>query len=211
MDLESFRREYILGGLRRRNLSDNPLRQFESWFVQAAEAGIKDPNAMTLATVGPDGRPSQRMVLLKYFDSDGFVFFTNYGSRKATDISRQPGVGLHFPWHMLDRQVRISGRAERMSRTESVQYFVRRPRDSQLAAWASEQSSRISSRQMLMQQFARMKEKFHQGDVPLPDFWGGFRVRPDSFEFWQGGTDRLHDRFLYTRDGSEWKIDRLAP
>ncbi|MXZ81768.1 MAG: pyridoxamine 5'-phosphate oxidase [Gammaproteobacteria bacterium] len=211
MDLESFRREYILGGLRRRDLSDNPLRQFESWFVQAAEAGIKDPNAMTLATVDPDGRPSQRMVLLKYFDSEGFVFFTNYGSRKAMDISRQPEVGLHFPWHVLDRQVRISGRAERMGRTESVQYFVRRPRDSQLAAWASEQSSRIPSRQMLMQQFARMKEKFRQGDVPLPDFWGGFRIRPDSFEFWQGGTDRLHDRFLYTRTGSEWKIDRLAP
>lgn len=211
MDIESFRREFILGGLRRKDLDEDPIRQFELWFNQATDAKIRDPNAMVLATVGANGQPSQRMVLLKSFDSEGFVFFTNYGSQKAMEISWHAKVALHFPWHMLDRQVRITGLAEKITHKESVQYFVQRPRDSQLAAWASKQSNRIGSRQMLLTQFARMKEKFAKGDLPLPDFWGGFRVRPDTLEFWQGGADRLHDRFVYAKNPQGWAIERLAP
>lgn len=211
MDIESFRRDFIKGGLRRKDLDGDPVRQFEAWFNQAVEAEISDPNAMTLATVGPDSQPSQRMVLLKSFDQRGFVFFTNYRSQKATEIGRHPRVALHFPWHMLDRQVRITGEAEKISHRESMQYFVSRPKDSRLAAWASEQSNRIGSRQMLLMQFARMKQKLIKGEIPLPDFWGGFRVRPDSLEFWQGGASRLHDRFLYTRQTEGWSIERLAP
>ncbi len=211
MDLESFRRDFIKGGLRHKDLDEDPIRQFESWFNQAVGARISDPNAMTLATVGQDGQPSQRMVLLKSFDHKGFVFFTNYGSQKAMEISAHSKVALHFPWHMLDRQVRITGEAEKITHKESMQYFISRPKDSQLAAWASEQSNRIRSRQVLLTQFARMKQKFAKGAVPLPDFWGGFRIRPDSLEFWQGGADRLHDRFLYTRQTEGWSIKRLAP
>ncbi len=211
MNIESFRRDFIKGGLQRKDLDEDPIRQFESWFNQAVEAKISDPNAMTLATVDQDRQPSQRMVLLKSFDQRGFVFFTNYGSQKAMEIAACPKVALHFPWHMLDRQVRIAGEAEKINHRESMQYFISRPKDSQLAAWASQQSSRIGSRQMLLTQFARMKQKFSMGEIPLPDFWGGFRVRPDSLEFWQGGADRLHDRFLYTRQTEGWSIERLAP
>lgn len=211
MDIESFRREFILSGLRRKDLDKDPIRQFELWFNHAVDAEISDPNAMTLATVGADGQPSQRMVLLKSFDSEGFVFFTNYGSQKAKEISRHSRVALHFPWHMLDRQVRIDGHADKIAHKESVNYFVQRPKDSRLAAWASKQSSRIASRQMLSMQFARMKEKFAKREIPLPDFWGGFRVVPKSIEFWQGGADRLHDRFLYSKSEQGWNIERLAP
>ncbi|MCY4050958.1 MAG: pyridoxamine 5'-phosphate oxidase [Gammaproteobacteria bacterium] len=211
MDLEAFRRDFIKGGLRRNDLNENPIHQFELWFQQAIEAKISDPNAMTLATVGQDGQPSQRVVLLKSFDEKGFVFFTNYGSQKAKEIFNHPKVALHFPWHMLDRQVRITGKAEKITQTESMQYFLSRPKDSQLAAWASKQSNQIGSRQLLLSQFARMKEKFAKGEIPLPDFWGGFRIRPDSIEFWQGGPDRLHDRFLYTKNTNDWSIERLAP
>ncbi|MCY4150399.1 MAG: pyridoxamine 5'-phosphate oxidase [Gammaproteobacteria bacterium] len=211
MDLESFRRDFVKGGLRRKDLDGDPFRQFESWLNQAVEAKISDPNAMTLATVGQGRRPSQRMVLLKSFDQRGFVFFTNYGSQKASEISGNSKVALHFPWHMLDRQVRITGEAEKITHRESAQYFISRPEDSRLAAWASGQSTRIGSRQMLLTQFARMKQKFAGGEIPLPDFWGGFRVCPDTLEFWQGGADRLHDRFLYTRQAEGWSIERLAP
>ncbi len=211
MDLEAFRRDFIKGGLRRKDLDENPILQFESWFKQVVESKISDPNAMTLATVGQDGHPSQRIVLLKSFNQEGFVFFTNYGSQKAVEIANHPKVALHFPWHMLDRQVRITGKAEKITQTESIQYFLSRPKDSQLAAWASQQSHRIGSRQYLLTQFERMKEKFAKGEIPLPDFWGGFRVCPDSIEFWQGGPDRLHDRFLYTKNENDWSIERLAP
>lgn len=210
MDLESLRREYK-GGLRREDLADDPIVQFEDWMQQVLEIGIVDPTAMTVATVGSDGQPSQRIVLLKHVDSRGFVFFTNYSSRKARELAGNPRISLHFPWHTADRQVKVCGSAEKVSTAESLKYFVSRPRDSQLAAIASRQSSVLSSRTVLMNQFESFKQKFREGEIPLPDFWGGYRVTPAEMEFWQGGENRLHDRFRYTREGDGWKIDRLSP
>ncbi|NIB43577.1 pyridoxamine 5'-phosphate oxidase [Pseudomaricurvus alkylphenolicus] len=211
MKLDTFRREYLIGGLKREELLENPIDQFEAWLKQAIEAEIPDPTAVTVATVDAGGQPSQRIVLLKQVDQRGFVFYTNYESKKARDIEGNPLVSLHFPWHPIERQVKICGRAEKVSAAESLKYFSSRPAESQLAAWASAQSRPVSSRQLLMQQFQAMKEKFKQGQIPLPDFWGGFRVVPSSVEFWQGGANRLHDRFQYTRDGDDWRIERLAP
>lgn len=211
MDLEKLRREYLQDGLTRANLADDPIRQFEIWLSQAIDAQIKDPTAMTVATVNPHGQPSQRIVLLKQVNPGGFVFFTNYRSHKACDITNNPRVSLHFPWHSLERQVKICGTAEKISTAESMKYFISRPLESQLAAWASKQSRSVSSRQILMQQFKTMKQKFSGGAIPLPDFWGGYCVAPSSIEFWQGGADRLHDRFRYNRVGEAWSIERLAP
>ena len=212
MLLDQIRREYLQGGLRREDLPADPLALFETWQKQAIACGLTDPTAMVIATVGPNGQPSQRLVLLKQLDGRGFVFYTNYGSRKAREIAGNPRVSLLFPWHGMERQVKVTGTAEKVSVAESVKYFMTRPRDSQLAAWASEQSAPLGSREVLMTQLARMKEKFAQGEVPLPDFWGGIRVYPRELEFWQGGANRLHDRFQYTRqDGAEWRIQRLAP
>ena len=213
MQLENFRREYLQGGLKREDLKADPVVQFEEWLKQAIDAGMKDPTAMTVATVDTNGQPSQRIVLLKHVDQQGFVFYTNYESHKAQDLAQNPLISLHFPWHALERQVKICGRTEKVSAAESLQYFSSRPEESQLAAWASAQSRPVSSRQLLMQQFNAMKEKFKQGKIPLPDFWGGFRVVPSSIEFWQGGANRLHDRFQYSRDDreGEWQIQRLAP
>ncbi len=211
MDLEDMRRDYLKGGLRRDNLADCPFAQFEFWLKQAIDAGLPDPTAMTVATVAANGQPSQRIVLLKHLDTAGFVFYTNYHSRKAQELTDNPLISLHFPWHMLERQVKVCGRVEKVSTTESLKYFSSRPEESQLAAWASAQSRPVSSRQLLMQQFHTMKEKFKQGQIPLPDFWGGYRIVPTEIEFWQGGANRLHDRFQYTRDGENWNIQRLAP
>jgi len=211
MSLEDNRREYDYGKLSRESLADDPFAQFTLWMNQAIEAQIQDPTAMSVATVSPEGKPWQRMVLLKGFDEQGFVFYTNLGSRKAKDIEANAQVSLHFPWLQLDRQVIVGGRAERLSAVEVMKYFISRPKESQLAAWASKQSSRISTRQVLETQFAQIKEKFAKGDIPLPDFWGGFRVVPEEIEFWQGGESRLHDRFSYNRDGDDWQIDRLSP
>ena len=211
MSLEENRREYDYGKLSRGSLLDNPFDQFTLWMNQAIEARVQDPTAMSVATVSSEGKPWQRMVLLKGFDEQGFVFYTNLGSRKAKEIESNAQVSLHFPWLQLDRQVIIGGRAERLSAVEVVKYFLSRPKESQLAAWASKQSSRINSRQALETQFAQIKEKFSKGDVPLPDFWGGYRVVPEEMEFWQGGESRLHDRFSYSRDGDDWDIDRLSP
>jgi pyridoxamine 5'-phosphate oxidase len=211
MSLEENRREYDYGKLSRESLLDNPFDQFTLWMNQAIEARVQDPTAMSVATVSSEGKPWQRMVLLKGFDEQGFVFYTNLGSRKAKEIESNAQVSLHFPWLQLDRQVIIGGRAERLSAVEVVKYFLSRPKESQLAAWASKQSSRINSRQALETQFAQIKEKFSKGDVPLPDFWGGYRVVPEEMEFWQGGESRLHDRFSYSRDGDDWDIDRLSP
>jgi pyridoxamine 5'-phosphate oxidase len=211
MRLEENRREYDYGKLSRESLLDNPFDQFTLWMNQAIEARVQDPTAMSVATVSSEGKPWQRMVLLKGFDKKGFVFYTNLGSRKAKEIEANAQVSLHFPWLQLDRQVIIGGRAERLSAVEVVKYFLSRPKESQLAAWASKQSSRINSRQALETQFAQIKEKFSKGDVPLPDFWGGYRVVPEEMEFWQGGESRLHDRFSYSRDGDDWDIDRLSP
>ena len=212
MDLESRRRDYLHGGLKREDLADDPFAQFNKWMQQAIELEVGDPTAMTIATVSENGQPSQRIVLLKHFDRDGFVFYTNYGSRKAQELSSNPKISLHFPWHAIDRQVKICGAAKKISAAESLKYFISRPKSSQLAALASAQSRVLSSRTVLLNQFESLKQKFHAGAVPFPDFWGGYRVVADEFEFWQGGANRLHDRFRYGRmtDGS-WHIDRLAP
>lgn len=205
------REEFISRPLDQKDLDLNPFRQFERWFKDTERAGYHMPNAMTIATVSADGQPSMRMVLLKFYDERGFVFYTNYGSKKAHDIELNPKVALHFPWHDIYRQVRITGKAEKIPATESLKYFLTRPKDSQIGAWVSNQSQVISSRQLLMSEFEKLKKKFFNKEVPLPSFWGGYRIVPDSFEFWQGQESRLHDRFLYTRQEGGWTIERLAP
>ncbi|AJQ96459.1 pyridoxamine 5'-phosphate oxidase [Gynuella sunshinyii] len=213
MDLSDIRREYLQGGLRRENLLADPIDQFEAWFKDSVKAKVNtDPTAMCMATVGPDGRPSQRIVLLKHFDQRGFVFYTNLGSRKAREIEHNPNVCLHFGWVPLERQVIIYGRARQLSVTETTAYFLSRPRESRIAAWTSHQSQKISGRKMLEQAFAQMKARFAEGDIPLPSFWGGYRVEATEIEFWQGGGNRLHDRFMYSKDETgQWQIDRLQP
>jgi len=193
-------------------LESDPIVQFEKWFREAWDENYPMPHAMSLATASAEGLPTVRTVLLKGYDSNGFVFFTNYGSRKAKQISNNPQAALLFPWVRLGRQVTVAGRVEKISKSESVQYFLSRPRGSQLSAWASAQSTVISSRAILESAFATVKRRFADGEVPLPDFWGGYRVDPDSIEFWQNRKDRLHDRFLYNRgENGAWRIDRLAP
>ena len=191
---------------------DEPFKQFEAWYHAAVAAEVLEPNAMTLATVEGNGRPSQRTVLLKYYDREGFVFFTNYGSRKATQIASNDNVSLLFVWLTLHRQIEICGRAEKISTAESLKYFAMRPRGSQLGAWVSEQSSVITSRSILDAKLAELKQKFSHGDISLPSFWGGFRVVPERFEFWQGQPNRLHDRFEYlSMPDQTWQRQRLAP
>ena len=212
MDIKGLRKEYANPVLTREMLDPDPYGQFERWFQETCNAGLSEPNAMTLATVGADGQPTLRTVLLKLFDRDGFVFYTNYGSRKAQQIAVNSRVALLFPWVKLARQVAITGVAEKVSLAESARYFASRPHESQLGAWISQQSAVLSSRQLLMNELEKIKARFRKGEVPLPDFWGGYRVRPASIEFWQGQTSRLHDRFLYTRQAdASWTIERLAP
>jgi pyridoxamine 5'-phosphate oxidase len=212
MKLEDVRREYLQSGLRRNDLPATPLALFETWQKQAIDSGLPDPTAMVLATVAENGQPSQRIVLLKHLDQRGFVFYTNYHSRKAREMAVNQQVSLLFPWYMMERQVRVCGRAEKVPAAESLAYFATRPRDSQLAAWASQQSSAIGSRSFLLDQLAQVREKFLQGEVPLPDFWGGYRVVPQEIEFWQGGAGRLHDRFEYRlQSDRSWQLSRLAP
>jgi pyridoxamine 5'-phosphate oxidase len=208
-DLSSLRKEYLQSGIVREDLNSSPIEQFSLWFSQAMDADIIEPTAMSLAT--SDESIGIRTVLLKYFDDKGFVFFTNYESKKSRQIQKNPQAAILFPWLALERQVKIIGRVEKISNLESLKYFSSRPKDSQIGAWASEQSARISSRSVLIEQFASMKKKFTKGDIPLPDFWGGFRVVPQSIEFWQGRANRLHDRFIYERQESEWTISRLSP
>jgi pyridoxamine 5'-phosphate oxidase len=211
MDISNFRREYLKSGLERKDLLTDPMAQFSHWFNQAKDTGILDPNAMILATVSKEGRPSQRTVLLKYYDEKGFVFFTNQKSRKANEIGENDQVNLHFLWLELERQISINGCAKAITAAESARYFITRPRDSQIAAWVSTQSQKISSRQLLLKSFSDMKAKFGKGDIPLPSFWGGYRVEPETVEFWQGRKNRLHDRFLYQRENDTWAVERLAP
>ena len=213
MDIGTLRREYRREGLRRESLAADPFKQFETWFQEALEAGIQDPDGMSLATAATDGQPTLRTVLLKSFDHRGFVFFTNYGSLKARQIAENPQVALLFPWLILDRQIEINGHAERISAAESIKYFITRPIGSRLGAWSSPQSRVITSRQVVEMKFEEMKRKFADGDVPLPSFWGGYRVTPHAVEFWQGRENRLHDRFLYSREAGDdgWTINRLAP
>lgn len=214
MDLSHLRRDYIKGGLHKDDLPAYPMELFAQWLEQARETESLDPTAMIVATVAASGQPSQRTVLLKYYDENGFVFFTNYGSRKAAEIKENAQVSLLFLWLQLERQIIITGTAEKISTMESAKYFLTRPRESQLAAWVSSQSKPLSSRQALMQKLAEMKNKMEEKQVPLPSFWGGYRVRPQTIEFWQGGESRLHDRFLYSRGSQKeqmWEIERLNP
>jgi pyridoxamine 5'-phosphate oxidase len=212
MNIANMRSEYGHGALHREDLKADPIEQFTLWFEQAGKAGILEPNAMSVATVDASAQPSLRTVLLKQFDQRGFVFFTNLESRKAGELAQNPKVALHFLWLPLERQVAITGQAEKLSMREVLAYFATRPVDSQLAAWASPQSHVITSRKLLEMKWEEMKRKFTGGQIPLPSFWGGYRVNPTQVEFWQGGAHRLHDRFLYTRQaGDTWNIERLAP
>jgi pyridoxamine 5'-phosphate oxidase len=211
-DLTGLRNEYAAHGLRRADLHSDPIEQFSAWFAAALAAEIRDPNAMSLATASPDGKPSVRIVLLKGFDERGFVFFTNYQSEKGRQIEANPNVSVVFFWVQLERQVRISGVAEKTSREDSAAYFHSRPVGSRLGAWVSHQSDVIDARRILDSRLAEMTERFEKGEIPLPPHWGGYRIKPDKIEFWQGRPNRLHDRFRYSRqaDGT-WQIDRLAP
>jgi len=209
---EDLRKHFMDEGLLRSALDADPYLVFEQWFAQAISSDLPEPNAMSLATIDADGQPWQRMVLLKTFDEDGFIFFTNYHSRKAQHINDNNKVSILFPWQALARQVKITGTAHKISSAESLKYFMTRPRGSQIGAWASPQSKVITSRALLENKVFEMKEKFKKGEIPLPSFWGGYRVKVKTFEFWQARENRLHDRFIYRRDEmSNWLIERLAP
>ena len=210
MDLTFMRQGYENRRLTKKQLNTDPFLQFEAWFD---EANTKEPipNAMSLATVGKSGKPMLRTVLLKLFDENGFVFFTNFKSRKAAQIEENPNVAILFNWVAMERQVSIIGVAEKIKTSESLKYFMSRPHGSQLGAWVSDQSSVLSSRKILEMKLEEIKRKFGKGKIPLPYFWGGYRIKPENFEFWQGCPDRLHDRFLYTKTADEWGIERLAP
>ena len=212
VDVSSLRRSATGQTLEREDLDDDPIRQFDEWMRQAVALDTPEPNAMSLATVDRNDRPSCRTVLLKYFDEQGFVFFTNLSSSKARQIGENENVALLFFWPELGRQISIRGCAERVSSPEALRYFLTRPRGSQIGAWVSAQSSVISSRSLLEAKYAEIKQKFADKEVPIPSFWGGYRVVPYEIEFWQGRRNRLHDRFLYARSGgTEWSIERLAP
>lgn len=212
MDLTQLRGKYTTKGLEIDDLDSNPFKQFELWFNDAINARLTEPNAMSLATVGKDMMPSIRTVLLKTFDEEGFVFFTNYKSKKAEQIEQNPKAATLFTWLELERQIKIEGSIEKISTSDSLKYFLSRPKGSQIGAWVSHQSEIISSRSLLEQKFDEMKKKFIKGEVPFPSFWGGYIIKPIRIEFWQGGQDRLHDRFIYKLDeGNNWKISRLAP
>ena len=209
--VEDLRNEYKGEFLDVSNVDSSPFQQFDKWFHQAIEAEVHEPNATVVSTVNAEGQPSSRTVLLKKYDDEGFVFFTNYESRKATELDSNPRISMLFPWYDLSRQVIINGKAEKISQAESASYFLSRPFGSQLGAWVSVQSSVISSRSILEQKWEEMKSRFKQGEVPLPDRWGGYRVVPHHFEFWQGQPSRLHDRITYTRKSGDWIIERLSP
>ncbi|MDD2356354.1 MAG: pyridoxamine 5'-phosphate oxidase [Thiovulaceae bacterium] len=211
LNLQDMRQDYKKAELSKESVDESPFVQFEQWFGDAQRSEILEPNSMVVATCGSDGLPNLRAVLLKIFDERGFVFFTNYHSNKALEIEQNPNVAAEFLWLDLERQVRVRGRCEKISTAESLSYFLKRSRESQLGAWVSDQNKIISSRKMLMMQIEKMKAKFQSGNVPLPDFWGGYRIIPHSIEFWQGRESRLHDRILYTKEGENWKISRLAP
>ena len=211
MDIGSLRREYESQGLEREALADDPATQFEKWFREAQEAGVADVNAMSMASVDPSGMPCVRTVLLKAFDEEGFVFFTNYESHKGREIAANPRIALLFPWLELNRQVIVQGMAKKVSEAISRRYFNSRPRSSQLSAWASRQSEQVDSRRTLEQKLAVLSQRYGEDEIPLPPFWGGYRLVPQRVEFWQGRPNRLHDRFEYILDQGRWLIRRLQP
>ena len=209
--IADLRRDYARASLTERDVAADPVVQFLVWFEQARTAAIEEPNAMTLATATPDGAPSARVVLLKGVDERGFVFFTDYRSRKGEELRRNPRAALVFHWPELERQVRVTGSATRVSVEESEAYFRTRPLGSRLGAWTSRQSEVIESRAVLEERLAALEQDFATGDVPLPPYWGGYRVAPETVEFWQGRPSRLHDRIRYAREGGAWRIERLSP
>jgi pyridoxamine 5'-phosphate oxidase len=211
--VDEIREQGMSAGLKRAELDPDPYKEFEKRFTLAIESGIPEPNAMSLATIDENNQPWVRTVLLKTYDERGFVFFTNYESRKARQIAHNNRVAMSFPWFALGWEVKVTGVAAKVSFTESARYFATRPRGSQIGAWASPQSQVITSRSLLDARVEEMKRKLHEHEIPLPAFWGGFRVRPSTIEFWQARSNRLHDRFLYSRveDEDGWRIERLAP
>ncbi|HMS03186.1 MAG TPA: pyridoxamine 5'-phosphate oxidase [Gemmatimonadaceae bacterium] len=211
MSIAELRKEYRLAALGEQDVDADPIVQFQRWFHEAQEAKVVEPNAMTLATCTPDAYPSARMVLLKGVDARGFVFFTDYRSRKGPELTDNPHAALVFWWHELERQVRVVGAVQRITRDESVAYFTSRPYGARVGAWVSHQSSVLPDRDSLDRKVEEMMERFRSGEVPLPDHWGGFRVVPEEFEFWQGRESRLHDRIAYAREGGRWVRRRLSP
>jgi len=209
--IAALRKNYQLMGLDENKIKNNPVDQFTIWFDEAISADVIEPNAMILSTVSQAGSPSSRTVLLKGLEEDGFIFFTNYESEKGKEIAQNNNVSLLFLWLDLERQVRISGKAIKLSTEESEVYFKSRPRNSQIGAWASKQSEVVPDRQYLEDRFKTMRVKFEDQEIPLPDFWGGYKVIPSRIEFWQGRPNRLHDRILYSKNENEWKIERLSP
>ncbi|MGW1073015.1 pyridoxamine 5'-phosphate oxidase [Streptomyces sp. NPDC002537] len=212
LDPAAMREQYGSTGLSEEDLAASPYEQFAVWFAEAVASGLQEPNAMILSTADATGRPSSRTVLLKGYDERGFVFYTNYGSRKAGEIDRNPYVSLLFPWHPLTRQVIVTGTARRVSPEETAAYFHSRPHGSQLGAWASEQSTVVSSRDEIDAAYERLAARYPEGEpVPVPTGWGGFRVTADAVEFWQGRENRLHDRLRYGRTDAGWRVERLCP
>jgi pyridoxamine 5'-phosphate oxidase len=213
-DLSAMRAQYRAAGLTESDLAADPFQQFARWFADATSGGLPEPNAMVVSTADRDGRPSSRTVLLKRFDERGFVFFTNYTSRKGRDLDVNPYASLLFPWHPIARQVVVAGPVVRTGRAETVGYFRGRPHGSQLGAWASEQSSPVASREELESRYAQLTDRYPESEaVPAPPFWGGYRVAARTVEFWQGREDRMHDRLVYSREGDagEWTVTRLCP
>lgn len=211
MDVAQLRREYSERGLDRGDLSGDPIEQFAHWLKEAHDAGVIEPNAMSLATADDRCRPHVRTLLLKAFDERGFTFFTNYASRKGCDLQANPHASMVFPWLLLERQVIVTGSVSRVDREESLKYFQSRPLGSRLGAWASAQSSEVDSREALERSMAEVRERFGDQDIPLPDCWGGYRLRPVTVEFWQGRASRLHDRFEFRRTENGWDVVRLSP
>lgn len=211
MSISNLRKSYVVGALNEADVSHDALVQFNTWFKEALEADLLEPNAMTLATADQDAKPSARVVLLKGVTHEGFVFFTNYESRKGQELAANPQAALVFYWDKLERQVRIEGQVVKVSPQESEVYFKSRPHGSQLGAWASQQSRVISGREVVEQKLQELSQRFTEGQVPLPEFWGGYLLRPKVIEFWQGRPNRLHDRLRYTRTAEGWAIERLSP